>query len=155
MLLPFRMLAQNVPVKLSPAPTVSATSTFGVSWNDFTPGAKTQNREHSNNTLWFLTLVNVRLNRRAIFLPFLRIAIPKRILTVGTVEGLFAPKKFFEASSKQVAGPFSSLKNRQPVSSSSLLNLIHAFASLLFMFSHLISTSKHLYAIWRKNYLNL
>jgi hypothetical protein len=68
--------------------------------------------------------VNVRLNRRAIFLPFLRIAIPKRLLPVGTGEGLFAPKKFFEdSSSKQVAGPFSSLKNRQRVSSSSLLNL--------------------------------
>ena len=28
--LPFRMAAQNEPVKESPAPTVSATSTFGV-----------------------------------------------------------------------------------------------------------------------------
>ena len=26
-------------------------------------------------------------------------------------------------------------------------SLVHAFASLLFMFTHLISTSKHLYAI--------
>ena len=32
--LPLRIAAQKEPVKESPAPTVSATSTFGVSWND-------------------------------------------------------------------------------------------------------------------------
>ena len=32
--LPFKIAAQNDPVNESPAPTVSATFTFGVSWND-------------------------------------------------------------------------------------------------------------------------
>ena len=40
--LPLRMAAQNEPVKESPAPTVSATVTFGVSWNEVSPGANTE-----------------------------------------------------------------------------------------------------------------
>ena len=40
-LLPFRMLATNAPVNESPAPTVSATSTFGVSINETSPGVNT------------------------------------------------------------------------------------------------------------------
>ena len=40
-LLPFKMLATNAPVKESPAPTVSATSTFGVSINETSPGVNT------------------------------------------------------------------------------------------------------------------
>ncbi len=39
--LPFRMLAMNAAVKESPAPTVSATSTFGVGWKDTLPGVNT------------------------------------------------------------------------------------------------------------------
>ena len=37
--LPLMMLAQNEPVNESPAPTVSATSTFGVSWNEVSPSS--------------------------------------------------------------------------------------------------------------------
>ena len=40
-LFPFSMEAMNAAVKLSPAPTVSATSTFGVGWNDTLPGVNT------------------------------------------------------------------------------------------------------------------
>ena len=40
-LLPFRILATNAPVNESPAPTVSATSTFGVSINETSPGVNT------------------------------------------------------------------------------------------------------------------
>ena len=40
-LIPSRIEAQNVPVNESPAPTVSATSTFGVGWNDMVPGVNT------------------------------------------------------------------------------------------------------------------
>lgn len=40
-LLPLRIDAMNAAVKLSPAPTVSATSTFGVGWNDTLPGVNT------------------------------------------------------------------------------------------------------------------
>ena len=40
-LLPLSMLATNAAVKESPAPTVSATSTFGVGWNDTFPGVNT------------------------------------------------------------------------------------------------------------------
>lgn len=39
--LPFRMLAMKAAVKESPAPTVSATSTFGVGWKETCPGVKT------------------------------------------------------------------------------------------------------------------
>lgn len=38
---PLRMLAMKAAVNESPAPTVSATSTFGVGWNDTFPGVKT------------------------------------------------------------------------------------------------------------------
>ncbi len=40
-LLPLRTDAINAAVKLSPAPTVSATSTVGVGWNDTLPGVNT------------------------------------------------------------------------------------------------------------------
>ena len=40
-LLPFRIDDMKAAVKLSPAPTVSATSTFGVGWNDTLPGVNT------------------------------------------------------------------------------------------------------------------
>ena len=40
-LFPLRIEAMNAAVKLSPAPTVSATSTFGVGWNDTLPGVNT------------------------------------------------------------------------------------------------------------------
>ena len=36
-----RTLAMKAAVKESPAPTVSATSTLGVGWNDTLPGVKT------------------------------------------------------------------------------------------------------------------
>ena len=38
---PLRMAEVKVAVKESPAPTVSATFTFGVSWKETTPGVKT------------------------------------------------------------------------------------------------------------------
>ncbi len=38
---PLRMLAMKAAVKESPAPTVSATSTLGVGWNETLPGVKT------------------------------------------------------------------------------------------------------------------
>ena len=40
-LLPLRIEAMKAAVKLSPAPTVSATSTLGVGWKDTFPGVKT------------------------------------------------------------------------------------------------------------------
>lgn len=40
-LFPLRIDAMNAAVKLSPAPTVSATSTRGVGWNETFPGVKT------------------------------------------------------------------------------------------------------------------
>lgn len=40
-LFPLRIEEMNAAVKLSPAPTVSATSTFGVGWNDTLPGVNT------------------------------------------------------------------------------------------------------------------
>ena len=40
-LLPRRSDAMKAAVKLSPAPTVSATSTEGVGWKDTRPGVKT------------------------------------------------------------------------------------------------------------------
>ena len=39
--LPLSMLAMNAAVNESPAPTVSATSTFGVGWKDTFPGVNT------------------------------------------------------------------------------------------------------------------
>ena len=40
-LFPLSIEAINAAVKLSPAPTVSATSTLGVGWNDTLPGVNT------------------------------------------------------------------------------------------------------------------
>lgn len=39
--LPLRIEAMKAAVKLSPAPTVSATSTLGVGWKETLPGVKT------------------------------------------------------------------------------------------------------------------